>query len=275
MPALPISSALVALAEDPEFFIDPPEGSERRTDERFYLTIGPHGRWAGVCRLRLPDDADQIARAVAEIQGLTAGIDNVTWNVGSSATPAGLPERLRALGLHDPAPPLEPLVAAMALEHEPPEVQGVEVRRIETLAEHLAGLEIMLTSSTWSDAAAAAERDRAEEVFERRQRRGGLHWLAYLEGRPVAIAIADRGGAGLFLAGGSTLPEARRRGCYRALVPCAMERGDPARSTRSRGAGAVRFLRADPAKARVRGGCDRAHARWALTDSGRDAIEQF
>ena len=70
------------------------------------------------------------------------------WNVGSSATPMGLPERLRALGLGDPEPPFEPFVAAMALEHEPPAVDGVDVRRIETLEEHLAGLEIMLASAT-------------------------------------------------------------------------------------------------------------------------------
>jgi GNAT superfamily N-acetyltransferase len=218
MPAPPISPALIAFAEDPEFFIEPPEGSNRYADERLCLTIGPHRRWAGVCRLRLPDDAEQIAGAVAEVRRLTAGIEHVMWNVGSSATPMGLPERLRALGLGDPEPPFEALVAAMALEHEPLAVHGVEVRRIETLAEHLAGLEIMLASATWSDAAAAAQREGAEEVFERRQRRGGLQWLAYVEGTPVAFAVADRGPAGLYLGGGSTLPEARGRGCYRALV---------------------------------------------------------
>ena len=37
-------------------------------------------------------------------------------------------------------------------------------------------------------------------------------------GTPVAFAIADRSPVGLFLAGGATLPEARGRGCYRALV---------------------------------------------------------
>jgi GNAT superfamily N-acetyltransferase len=218
MPTPPISPALIALAEDPEFFIEPPDGSDRHVDERFCLTIGPNRRWAGVCRLRLPDAAGLIAGAVAEVRRLTEGIEHVMWNVGSSATPTGLPERLRALGLGDPEPPFEAVAAAMALEHEPPAVDGVEVRRIETLEEHLAGLEVMLASATWSDAAAASERERAEEVFERRQRRGGLQWLAYLEDRPVAFAVADRGPAGLYLGGASTLPEDRGRGCYSALV---------------------------------------------------------
>ena len=218
MPASPISAALIALGEDPEYFIEPPEGSDRYADERFCLTIGPHRRWAGVCRLRLPDAADQIAGVVAEIRRLTDGIEHVTWNVGSSATPTGLPGRLRALGLGDPEPPFDPVAAAMALEHEPPAVDGVEVRRIETLGEHLTGLEIMLASATWPDAAAASERERAEEVFERRRRRGSMQWLAYVEGSPVAFALADRGAAGLYLGGASTLPEARGRGCYSALV---------------------------------------------------------
>jgi GNAT superfamily N-acetyltransferase len=92
------------------------------------------------------------------------------------------------------------------------------VRRIETLQEHLAGLEIMLASANWDARAAAAERMRAEEVYERRTRRGGYQWLAWSQGRPVAFAMADRAAAGLYLSGGSTLPEARGRGCYRALV---------------------------------------------------------
>jgi GNAT superfamily N-acetyltransferase len=213
-----ISPALIALAEDPDFFIEPPEDSDRYVDGRFCLTIGPHRRWAGVCRLRLPDGAAQIEEAVAEIRRLTTGIEHVTWNVGSSATPVGLPARLRTLGLGDPESPFDPLVAAMALEQEPPAVQGVDVRRIETLDEHRTGLEIMLASSTWSNAAAEAERERAEEVFARRQRRGGLHWLGYVDGRPVAFAVADHGPAGLYLGGASTLPEARGRGCYSALV---------------------------------------------------------
>jgi hypothetical protein len=259
MPAPPISSALVAFAEDPDFFIEPPEGSDRYADECLCLTIWPHRRWAGVCRLRLADDAEQIAGAVDEIRRLTAGIEHVRWNTGSSATPMGLPERLRALGLGDPEPPFEPLVAAMALEHEPPPVDGVEARRIETLEQHLAGLEIMLASATWSDAAAAAERERAEEVFERRQRRGGLQWPAYVVGRPVAFAVADRGQAGLYLGGGSTLPEARGRAATALLSARAGTRRSgwiyPASPCRPN-----TVLRTDLAQARIRGSCDRPHA---------------
>lgn len=82
-------------AEDPDFFIEPLEGSDRHADGRFCLTIGPNRRWAGVCRLRLPGDAEQIADAVAEIRRLTARIEDVMWNVGSMNALA--PSRRRAL----------------------------------------------------------------------------------------------------------------------------------------------------------------------------------
>jgi GNAT superfamily N-acetyltransferase len=213
-----ISRALIAFAEDPDFFVEPPEGSRRIANDRFCVIVGPQRRWASVCRLRLPADAAALAQAVDEIRQLVEGVEPVVWNVGSSATPDGLPERLRTLGLRDPDPPLDPVVAAMALGEEPPGVEGIDVRRIETLADHVAGLEIMLASASWTDAAAAAERERAEETFERRRRRGNLQWLACLDGEPVAYARADRGPAGLYLSGGSTRPEARGRGCYRALV---------------------------------------------------------
>ena len=106
----------------------------------------------------------------------------------------------------------------MALTDEPSPVTGVDVRRIETLEEHRLGLEILLSAARWTDSAAAEARAAAEDTFERRSRRGGFQWLAWLDGAPAAYALADRTPAGLFLAGGATLPEARGRGCYRALV---------------------------------------------------------
>jgi GNAT superfamily N-acetyltransferase len=213
-----VSSALAALAEDPELYIEPPDGSQRIVDDRYCVVIGPDRRWAGVCRLRLPSSSDGVAVAVAEIREHIAGIGQVVWNVGSSATPDDLALRLREVGLGDPAPPMDPVCAGMALAEPPPAVEGVEVRRISTLDEHLAGLEIMLAAATWAETAAAAERARAEEVFERRTRRGGYQWLAYVDDEPVAFALADPAAAGLYLAGGSTLPAARGKGCYRALV---------------------------------------------------------
>jgi hypothetical protein len=213
-----VSSGLRGLAEDPEFHLDPPQGAERFADDRFCLVVGSERRWAGVCRLRLPDDPAVLVETVGEILGRVSGIDPVVWNVGPSARPTGLPRQLRALGLRAPDPPLEPVAVAMILEREPAAVGGVEVRRIETLDDHLIGLEIMLAADTWSEEAASTERRLARETFERRRRRGGMQWLALADGVPAAFAAAERGPAGLYLAGGATAPGARGRGCYRALV---------------------------------------------------------
>jgi GNAT superfamily N-acetyltransferase len=213
-----VSSALVELAEDPEFFVRPPDGSQRTSHGSYCVIVGPHRRWASVCRLRLAHQAEEVARAVEEIRQLVVGIDLVVWNVGSSATPEELPRRLRELGLRNPDPPMDPICAGMALAAEPSAVPGVDVRRIATLEEHRAGLEIVLTAAGWDPRAAADERARAAETFERRTRRGGHQWLAWVDGQPVAFALAEPTPAGLYLAGGATLPQARGRGCYRALV---------------------------------------------------------
>ncbi len=198
--------------------LEPPEGARRLSDERFCLVIGPERRWASVSRLRLADDRSSVHAAVADARRLVGDVGQVVWSIGSSASPVSLPEQLRALGLRDPDPPLETSIVAMVLQDEPPAVEGVETRAIRDLDDHLAGLEIMLASATWTAAQAAAERERARETFERRQRRGGLQWLALLDGVPVAYASAIRASCGLYLEGGSTLPHARGHGCYRALV---------------------------------------------------------
>ena len=213
-----IRSTLVSLAEDPEFFIEPPEGSQRFADDRFCVIIGPHRRWAGVCRLRLPPEADELSRTVAEIRRLVAGVELVVWNVGSSATPEALSDRLREHGLREPDPPMDAVCAAMALAEEPPAVRGVDVRRIETLAEHRAGLEVMLAATSWTPRAAADELSESRGDVRETHASRRPQWLAWTDGRPVAYGLADPSPHGLFLAGGSTLPEARGRGCYRALV---------------------------------------------------------
>jgi hypothetical protein len=186
-------------------------------------------RWGTVCRFRL--EPDQVEAAVLEIRELVAGVEEVTWSVSSTSMPADLPDRLRALGLRDPKPPLDPVVAALALAREPPAADGVEVRRVASFDDFLVGLEIVLASSRFDPEWERRERERARETFERRQRRGALEWLACIDSEPVAFAGAVAGPYGLYLAGGSTLPGARGRGAYRALVRArwdeAVRRGTP------------------------------------------------
>jgi hypothetical protein len=180
--------------------------------------IGKNGEWITASRLRLHEDAvdDGVEAAVEEIRALAPG--PVEWNVGASATPADLPERLRRLGCVDPPPPMESHIAALMIDRAPGGAEDVEVRRVETFEDFLLVLELSLEASPRTPADEAKERGRAYETFERRLSRPGGDWLAYLDGRPAAAASAIAGPAGLFLAGGGTARWARGRGCYRALV---------------------------------------------------------
>ena len=241
--------ALARLAEDPDYHVQPAEGSRRIAGDRFCVTIASDLRWAGVCRLRLPEQKGAFTAALDEIGTLVAGAKSVMWNVGSSALPPRLPERLRAAGLRDPDPPFDPVAAAMIRTTEPPAVAGVEIRRVETFEEHLAGLEIVL-SGNWTEESADDERRLARRTFERRRRRGVSAWLALLDGAPVAHALAEPSRAGLFLAGGATLPEARGGGATaRSSARAGTRRCGSA--SRPRGPGAVRLVRADPPAARL------------------------
>jgi GNAT superfamily N-acetyltransferase len=83
-----------------------------------------------------------------------------------------------------------------------------------------------------------AKRPQLECEFSAERETGvTVAFLAYLDGRPVACgraAFCDRGGQ---LFAGATLPEARGRGAYRALVRArwdeAVRRGTPALVTQA------------------------------------------
>jgi GNAT superfamily N-acetyltransferase len=141
-----------------------------------------------------------------------------------------LADALRAAGARAPDPPLEPSFTALATDREPPG-SDIEVRKVETFEDFLVGLEIELAAAAWTEDGAARRRAEAEETYARRRSRPGGEWIAYLDGRPASWASAIAGPRGLYLAGGATLPEARGRGCYRALVRArwddAVARGTP------------------------------------------------
>ena len=147
-------------------------------------------------------------------------------------TPRGdLAEALLAAGCRAPAPPLDPTFTALATEHEPPAVDDIQLKRVETFEDFLAGLEIELASAAWTEAGAARRRADAASTFERRLARPGGEWLALLDGEPVAIGERDRRPA---------RPLSRRRGdtscrAWPRLLPrarpCTLGRGRTAGNT--------------------------------------------
>jgi hypothetical protein len=169
-----------------------------------------------VHRARL--DERGVEPAVEEVRSLVRarGLDGVTWWIGELSAPLDLAERLERLGGEPDDPPrMTTLTIASAPAGEP----VVEVRRVESLADHLTALEI-----DWGAFdVPSAERE------ERRAAAGGAWplivadgrssvFLAYLDGRPVGFGrVVYAPSAGLLL-GGATLPEARGRGVYSSLV---------------------------------------------------------
>lgn len=159
------------------------------------------------------------------------GRDAFTWWVGPSATPAGLEDRLRAAGAAPFAD--EPVVTSMVLTEPPPEVEGIEVRRVERLDDFALAREMAWNVAGFTDEQLESARATLVTRWEERQSSGDAAlYLAFLNGEPVASGdILFLPFAG-FLSGATTLPEARGRGAFRALVRArwdeAVRRGTPA-----------------------------------------------
>ena len=211
-------------AEDPGAHgeIDPRSGLTRVLTDRYCLLLGPVPTFTSVSRIRL--EPETVAETIAEIRVLTAehGHREAMWWVGSSATPNDVVDLLRAHGLvPDERPGSEPHAASLVLVDEPPRVDGVEARRVESLDE------FRVANGIGHDAFEAPEEDRrawdeiAEEGYE--AERAGWSprtYLAWLDGVPVATAraIFEDDCPAVLMIGGSVLPAARGRGVYRALV---------------------------------------------------------
>ena len=201
---------VIEVAENANTYTPLAPSDERIVNDRYVLWMGrgddPGSNVAQRFRLR----ADEIEDVREEIHGLlrAKGRTACTWEVGSSATPDDLVERLLALGYVDDEP--TPLAIGMVLTEAP--VQGpvdLEVRRAETDEEHLAADRIAAIAfgGTVPTEAAPREHDPDNVVY-----------VAYADGEPIARATGSFGEHAVTLFGGSTLPEARGRGAYRALV---------------------------------------------------------
>jgi GNAT superfamily N-acetyltransferase len=191
-------------------------------DGRFFAAYSTEGRWMGVSRLRFePGDA---AGVFAEVQALSPGAPT-----GWTTPRKELADALCAVGCRAFEPPT---FATLATDREPPPApDGVEVVPVTTFEEHLAGLEILIAASDWPEDKVAARRAEAAGRFERRRSRPGGEWLAYLNGEPASWGAATASPRGLLLDGAATRPDARGRGCYRALLRArwedAVRRGTP------------------------------------------------
>jgi GNAT superfamily N-acetyltransferase len=215
------------VAEYPNSFGPLGPRDERIETARFTLCMGPGPAWNTVQRQRFP--AAEVGEVLAEVRSLLRerGRTKTQWEVGSTAEPAELVDLLLERGL---VRDRDPFAVALVLSAEPPPgPPGIEARAVETFEEFAAANEVQWQAfGTPADEVAEA-RDLLSDRW--RDSPTVLH-AAWLHGWLVSAGTCAATEHGLLLYGGATLPEARGRGAYRALLRArwdeAVARGTPA-----------------------------------------------
>ncbi len=209
------------IAEYPNSFGPLGPRDVRIETSRYTLWMGHGKSWNTVQRQHLA--ADQIDATLEEVRGLLRerGRDSTQWEVGSKAEPADLVDQLLARGL---VPDKEPSAVALVLTSEPPRPPaGLIGRRIETFEEYAAANAVQ-----W-EAFGSTEDEIAEaraELPDRWRETVNLMHAVWLDGEMVAAGTAAPTSHGLLLYGGATLPSARGRGAYRALLHARWEEAE-------------------------------------------------
>jgi len=228
---------ILRLAEAPAAYEAIGAGEHLIANDRYVLFIarGDHPGFNTVQHLRLsPQTIDATVdevRAIARAHGRTA----LTWEIASSATPPDLAERLRERGMTVAEPPR---AVVMALhEPPPPAPAGIRVTRVETIADFRVFVSITHEVFGMADRLPAEleriDHDGAADLADTRF----VRYIAWIDGAPMAAATASFTNVGVLLHSGSTLPAARGRGAYRALVAArwddAVRHGTPLAVTRA------------------------------------------
>ena len=217
------------VAEYPNSFGPLGPRDERIETARFTLCIGPGLAWNTVQRQRFP--AAEVDAVLAEVRSLLRerGRTKTQWEVGSAAEPAELVDLLLERGL---VRDRDPFAVALVLTAAPPPTTsgaGIEARAVETFEEYAAATEVQWQAFGAPEDEIAEARDLLPDRW--RDSPTVMH-AVWLDGRLVSAGTCAATEHGLLLYGGATLPEARGRGAYRALLRArwdeAVARGTPA-----------------------------------------------
>jgi hypothetical protein len=226
-----VTPEVLAVAETLNLCLPPAPDEQRFLGPRFaaFVSVRSDPHHNVVQRIRVAPD--EVPALVEEVRALfrSHGRTAITWEAGPSTTPPDLAERLLAFGM---VPDSEPEVAGMVLAQPPVETApGVTVARVTSLDDFGAHTRIIhrcfmpdQPEPTDAEIAADWERRRGREDHLRR-------YLALVGGEPIAAADAVLVEGAITLCGGATLPAARGKGAYRALVEArwqdAVARGTP------------------------------------------------
>jgi hypothetical protein len=220
---------LEEFVEAPAAFTLRVPGTTAVSNERY--TLLAHDTWLAVQRIRLrTEDVDDAVDAARSLMRVT-GASYASWWLSDRSTPADVEERLLACGI-TPHPD-EYLIDGMLLTTAPPPgPPHVLVRRVGSADERVAA-----TLAQYEAFDTPPDRRRAEdELREEHELLAGSDasalYAAWCDGQLVAAARSFFSPRGVLLAGGGTVPNARGRGAYRALVRArwddAVARGTPA-----------------------------------------------
>ncbi len=215
-----MTPSLAEIAEDAGAYVLPAPGDVRVDLADVVLHHRPssdtfHAHDAS--RLRLPLDPRQRIHDIREwfrSQGTTRWM----WVLGPSSTPADLEHHIRAG--HDVQRAEEVGHRALVLDREPARgLVGVEIHEVLTYEAFCQLDEVQSLAFGETDAERARMIASRQERWAASQRSGEVALVCTLDDEAVAGAsmVPLEHGA-WFLLGGATIPEARGRGLYRALV---------------------------------------------------------
>jgi GNAT superfamily N-acetyltransferase len=215
------------IAEYPNSFGPLGPKGERIETERFTLCLGPGKTWNTVQRQRFR--ADEVDEVLEEVRSLlrARGRDSTQWEIGSAAEPPDLVDLLLARGVvHDK----DPYAVALVLTEEPPPGPAeIVARRVRSFDEYEAANRVQWEAFEMPEGEVEESRALLPELW--RETPNVMH-AAWLDGEIVSVGTSAPTEHGLLLYGGATLPRARGRGAYRALLRArwdeAVERGTPA-----------------------------------------------
>jgi GNAT superfamily N-acetyltransferase len=209
----PVDPAVLALAENPNTYTPLSAGDQRLERPRFVLWMGIGADWNVAQRFRF--DAAELDDVIAEVRALVGGAGRSVccWEIGSSARPAGLAERLLERGFAWDEP--DPHQVGMLLDRAPPPGPADVAVRPALDADDLRASEVIARSCFGEG---ELDEDELAEMVRRYDPGRSRRYLAEIDGRPVGTASAAFTGHGVVLNAGSVLEDHRGRGAYRALV---------------------------------------------------------
>ena len=191
-------------------FLDVAPGRLLRVTDSLALSAELGHTWMAVERVRLRED--ELPEAIAQVDAFMheSETERASWWLTERSTPSE--EAFLAAGLRrDDA---DYLHAAMVLRVEPPPVEGVEVRPVETFEEFAESRRLALEAF----ANPHQRNPTQEELAAEWERQADPIFAAWLDGRMASVGGAIYTRAGGYLMGGSTAAWARGRGAYRAVV---------------------------------------------------------